>query len=145
MGYHAIEPEVAGGWGENTRVKRIAGQPDIVEALDYEFDGWGGDELLESTPCFIVTERLANEIVRAGLSGIVFDHVEISKSGQFEDWYPGRTLPKFLWMKVEGEAGRDDFGINSDLILVVSDRALAVLKSGQLDNAIIEPLKTPAR
>jgi hypothetical protein len=140
MRYFTIRPEVAGGWGANTVATISPGEPDVLYALDYEFDDWFGDDLLKATLCYIVTERLAANILRAGLSGVVFDQVTISKSGIFEDLYPeGRTLPKFLWMKVEGESARDDFGITSDLELVISEHALSVLRSGgQLFHATIK-------
>jgi len=139
MMYHVVNPETAGGWGERTRSTTVPGQPTIVHELDCEFDDWLGDELLAVPVCYIVTEGLAGEINRAGLSGVVFDHVVISKSGEFEDWHPdGLDLPKFLWMKVVGEAGRDDFGLVGDFELVVSDKALAVLQSRPLQHAIID-------
>jgi hypothetical protein len=137
--YHVVEPEVAGGWGKNTDVIRIPGQPVVVNKLHYVFDGWLGDELLESTPCYIGTERLVDEIKRAKLRGVVFDEVEIAKSEQFDELYPNRELPKFMWLKMDGTPGEDDFGVTTDLQLVVSDEALAVLQRVGLSNAFVEP------
>ena len=138
-GYHIVEPEVAGGWGKNTEFTRTPGQPVVVHKLDYQFDGWLGDELLESTPCYVSTERLAAEIRRAHLTGVSFDQVEISKSEQFDDLYRGRELPKFVWLKIEGTPGRDDFGVTPDLRLVVSERALVVLNEAGISHALVEP------
>lgn len=142
MRYYAIQPEVAGGWGEGTKFTRVPGKPVIVHEFDYEFDDWFGDDILTSVRCYIVTERLAGDIVGAGLTGFVFDQVTISKSGQFEDWYPeGRELPKFLWMKVQGVPARDDFGLN-ELGLIISEKALLILQSGgQLLHADIAPFE----
>ena len=137
-GYHIIEPEVAGGWGESTEFTRTPGQPVVVHKLHYQFDGWLGDELLESTPCYIATERLAAEIGRAKLTGVSFDQVETSKSDQFDALYPGRELPKFVWLKVEGTPGRDDFGVTPDLRLVVSEKALAMLVDVGISHALVE-------
>jgi hypothetical protein len=36
-------------------------------------------------------------------------------------------LPRFVWLKAEGKPGRDDLGL-SHLILIVSERALGLLK-----------------
>jgi hypothetical protein len=33
-----------------------------------------------------------------------------------------------MWLKVLGEAGKDDFGISRDNQLIVSERALEILK-----------------
>lgn len=133
--YYVVEPEVAGGWGKNTVCTRTPGKPPVVHKLHYQFDGWLGDELLESTPCYIVTERLANEIGRAQLSGLRLDEVEVTASDQFTGLYPNRQLPKFVWLKVEGKAGQDDFGIAPGLRLVVSERALQLLKGVGISHA----------
>ena len=45
----------------------------------------------------------------------------------FEELYPGRELPRFRWLDVHGRPGRDDFGLDSDFVLVVSERALEAL------------------
>lgn len=49
-----LEPEVAGGIGPNSELHCDDGKL-VVTRLNYEFDGWLGDALLETTPCFIVT------------------------------------------------------------------------------------------
>lgn len=139
--YHIVEPEVAGGWGNNTEFTRTPGHPVIIHKLHYQFDGWLGDELIESTPCYIVTERLAAEIERAELTGVVLDEVETSKSEQFDELYPGRELPRFMWLKVDGAVGRDDFGVTADLRLIVSERALALLQNVGIPHALVEPFE----
>jgi hypothetical protein len=47
---------VAGGYGEDA-ILDTSVCPERVERLHYEFDGWLGDDLLESFPVFIITER----------------------------------------------------------------------------------------
>lgn len=136
MKYYCLEPEVAGGWGKNTVFKRTPGKATVVHKLHYEFDGWPGDELLESTPCFIMSERIAREIERDHLSGARFDNVEITTSDEFKELYPNRQLPKFVWLKVEGKAGQDDFGIAQDARLVVSERALGLLREFGVSQAL---------
>src|SRR6266498_236105 len=118
MKFYYVEPEVAGGWGKNTIFDRTPGRRTVVHKLHYEFQGWLGDELLESAPCFIVSEGMAQGIEKARLSGAVFDQVEITTSEQFRELYPNRQLPKFVWLKVGGTAGHEDFGIAADARLV---------------------------
>src|SRR6476660_6693817 len=130
-GWSVLAPEVAGGWGERT-VADTSTHPPRVTALHYQFDGWLGDELLESFPCYIVTRRLAHALTAAGLSGFQLAPVEGSASELFAELYPGGRLPPFAWLQVGGVAGRDDFGMSPDHRLVVSDRALGVLRAGQL-------------
>ena len=126
--YYLVEPEVAGGWGWNTLFTRTPGQPTVVHKLHYEFNGWLADELLETVAEFIVTERLAAEIEKAGLTGVRFDDVEISKSEEFENWHPDQQLPKFLWMRIVGHPGQHDFWMTPKLMLAVSEGALDLLK-----------------
>lgn len=138
MKYYHIEPEVAGGFGAHTVIDRSSGKM-VVRKLHYQFDGWLGDEILESTPCFIVSERLAREIDGAKLTGIKFDEVEVTTSDQFKELYPNRQIPKFVWLKIEGQAERDDFGMAPGLRLVVSERANEVLKRCGASNALVVP------
>ena len=65
--YYIIEPEVAGGLGLNSNIDRTTFPP-IVEKLHFVFEGWLGDPILESFPCFIVTDRLARKMEEAGLT-----------------------------------------------------------------------------
>lgn len=136
MKYFYVEPEVAGGLGKNTIMDRNV-HPPLVSKLHYEFDGWLGDVLLESFPSFIITEGAREKLKEHGISGASFDIAEVSRSGQFDELNPHRDLPRFDWLKVEGEAGRDDFGIACDGRLVVSERALELLKDLGISNALI--------
>jgi hypothetical protein len=61
MRYFYVEPDVAGGFGPNTVIDRGSGRI-VVKKLHYIFDGWFGDDLLESTPAFLVSQRLAEAI-----------------------------------------------------------------------------------
>ena len=92
--YKYIEPEVAGGFGTET-VLNANVHPPVVERLHYEFQGWLGDDLLESFPCFIVTEQLANEISFQKLTGIFFDDVKITTSELFSELYPEKSFLNF--------------------------------------------------
>jgi len=135
--YYNVDPEVAGGWGANMDVTRLPDQSLIVNKVHYQFDGWGGDALLESTPIFIGTRKLAEAITSAGLNGVEFDSAEISKSVIFNQLQPGVELPEFLWFKFYGMPGKDDFGLKN-LQLVVSKRALNLLQDQGIDNADVE-------
>jgi len=138
--YYYIEPEVSGGFGEQTVIDATV-HPPKISILHYLFDGWLGDELIESFPCFLVTEKIAKQIEHEGLSGASFDEVFISTSEQFKELYPNRELPSFRWLKITGKAGVDDFGIADDFRLVVSKRSLEILEQGQISNADIEPFE----
>ncbi len=134
MKYFFVEPEVAGGFGDRAIIDRSSGKMD-VKKLHYEFDGWLGDELIESTPCFIVSKRLADKITSEKLTGGKFDDVEVTTSDEFQEFHQNRQLPEFVWFKVDGKPGEDDFGLTSELNLIVSEKALQLLLSGGISNA----------
>lgn len=67
-----IDPEIAGGFGAGT-VMDASRHPPIVINLEYQLDGWLGDEVLELFPCFVLTEAVAMEISKLSLSGFSLD------------------------------------------------------------------------
>jgi hypothetical protein len=136
MKYYTIEPEVAGGMGKNTLMNRDV-HPPSVSRLHYHFDGWLGDVLLESFPCFIVTDAARNRLQSARLSGVCFDQVEITTSEQFKELHSNRQLPTFVWLRVDGKPGHEDFGSAIDGKLVVSENALVVLRELGIAHALV--------
>lgn len=69
MKYYKLEPEVAGGIGKESQIIYTEeGRIKEITFLDYEFDGWLGDELLTTTPTFIVSEQLTNDIIERKLT-----------------------------------------------------------------------------
>jgi hypothetical protein len=136
--FFRVEPEVAGRLGPKTIIDR-RDHPPRVDKLHYVFEGWLGDELLESFPCFVVTADAAARLEAARLAGFELRPVEIGTSESFDELHPDRTLPDFRWLDVGGTARRDDFGVDDDGMLVVSKRALDVLRAGQLEHADIAP------
>lgn len=134
-----IEPEVAGGIGPKSETHRENGKL-VVTRLNYEFSGWLGDAVLESTPCFVATDEARQMIENAALSGVAFGDVEVTRSGIFNDLYGDKHLPWFHQMIVDGKPCADDFGLAADLRLIVSDRALDVLKRAGVSHAEIEPV-----
>lgn len=143
MKLYELEPEVAGGFGQNTVVAnfdnvREKRERPIVSHLHYEFSGWLGDEILETTPCFIVTISLAETIKKSDLKGCYFEEVEISVTDEFKELYPEKTLPEFKRIIPKGTAevnghslvkwSGDDFCLSPNSTLVVSEKALHVLQ-----------------
>jgi hypothetical protein len=139
MRYFFLEPEAA-GWDDQS-VADWQTKPPLIHELHYEFDFWLGDALLESVHALIVTDHLRVAIEAAALSGASFDSVKVCKSEQFEEHSPDLALPSFAWMKIEGKAGRDDFGTAGDWRLVVSERTLKLLQSFGISHAKITDYK----
>ncbi|AZA77809.1 hypothetical protein EG359_10375 [Chryseobacterium joostei] len=138
--YKLIEPEVAGGLGKHTQIDNSFFPP-IIKKLHYEFDGWLGDDILESFPCYIMTEFLKKAIESEHLTGIIFDEVIISKSEIFLELYPDKELPFFFWAKINGEDNKDDFYITKKNGLAISERAYLLLQKYNISQADIEDLE----
>jgi hypothetical protein len=135
---YILKPEVAGGWGAGT-IADTSCHPPFVSKLIYEFEGWSGDDLLTSFPCFIVTKQLADSIQSSSLNGYELAPVQVTKSGVFVELYPSRELPEFWWLKVNGVVGRNDFAINDHHRLVVSDTAFKLLSASNIAQCEVEP------
>jgi hypothetical protein len=136
MKYYLLSPEVAGGLGPNTVMSQTVHPPEVAR-LHYHMEGWLGDELLESFPCFVVTQRLADAIKNAQLTGVGFGDVEVTLSEQFRLLYPDRELPRLAWLKIVGKVAQDDLGMDKRNRLVASEVALQVFKAVTLENCAI--------
>jgi hypothetical protein len=143
MRFFCVEPEVAGGLGAETRIDAQV-HPRVVGRLHYQFDGWLGDAVLESFPCFICTAALCSALKRAGVSGVEFAEVLVTVSDQFKELHPATTLPQFVWMRVTGMAGKDDAGTAPDGCLVVSAHALEILKAAGIEHALVSDFSARA-
>ena len=145
--YFYIHPEVAGGFGPDTILDRST-HPPRVDKLHYEFESWPDDAILTSFPCLIATEQATIAPKVAGVTGIESAPVKITTTEEFQEHYVDRELPHFLWLRVIGSSGKDDFGMHLDTRgerprnrFVLSERALDILRSFGLNHAEIEPFK----
>ncbi len=152
-----LEPEVAGGWGPDTVVTNRSalesGAARIPEVayLEYVFDGWMGDDLLETHPCFIATDRLAEAVRRANLSGVEFVPVKVSVSELFRDAHPNLDLPPFHRLLPQGTVHineRDevlswsghDVCVTDSGRLVVTERCMELLRQFNIDHCDVQGL-----
>ncbi|BCG79529.1 hypothetical protein [Mesorhizobium sp. 113-3-3] len=125
MNYYEIEPLVAGELGKDT-VMDPSVHPPVVSKLHFQFAGWHGDALVTAFPCFLVTEEAKRGLLAIGITGATFADAEVTISEDFHLVQPDVELPPFVWLKVDGKAGQDDFGISRTLNLVISERAFYV-------------------
>ncbi|MGL6313502.1 hypothetical protein [Vibrio sp. WXL103] len=133
MMYYIIEPEVSGWLGPSTSLDKTQ-HPPSVNNLEIVVDCWLGDSIIESFPCFLVTEDLANNIQKLNASGYQLDTAKI----KVDEDYVERKVPAFKWLKITGQAKKDDFGLSNNFRLVVSERVLSLMQSHGLNNADIE-------
>lgn len=85
---------------------------------------------------------LADSLKASGLSGFQLEPITVVDGDQFwmhRDDHLGETLPDFFMLSAIGKAGLDDFGASpNDGFLVISERALALLKTFRTDYLFVE-------
>jgi hypothetical protein len=134
---YLVEPEVAGQLGPRTEMDTTQ-HPPLVTRLNYEFDGWLGSQLVESFPVWIATEDFLTTVSDAGLTGYRTADVDVTISDEGREVLGDRELPPFRWFQVTGAIGADDFAIEPPGTLVVSERALAVIRPLLVDADVEE-------
>jgi hypothetical protein len=142
--YNIIQPEVIVGIGENTEGEDINDHEGISH-LHINLEDWLGDDLVEVFPCYLVTEKLKNNLESSQFTGYSFNDVELTKDEYFSDNYQlNKALAKFYWLKINGREGTDDLFIGEKFKLQVSAEFLLFLKSKifQTDYLDINPSTT---
>ena len=136
MSFYALKPEVPGALGERTVLRHRPGAYPIVMQLHFEFSyGTLGNDLITSHPVFLVTVRLAEALERSGLSGFaISSNVDVTVDEQVWLFEPEWQPPAVRWLQVTGEPALDDFGLTANALLVVSSRALSVLRQFKIDD-----------
>ena len=129
--YFELRLAAPGGPGERS-VAQGEGVFKDYHVLHAIFESWLGDELVSVQPCFLVTVSLGNEFRAAGLTGFELATVDVEKDRQFDLAYPGVELPKFLWLKVNGIPGKDDFFITERHRLAVSPKAFDLINGKEM-------------
>lgn len=152
MNCYQISPYTIGSLGDDTVHQGWTDRPLKISKLQIELDFWPIDDLVEASIYgYAGTIRLAEAIKSNGLSGVEFARVDVIEGEQFwihKDEHPGQAVPELLWFKFTGKAGLDDFGLIQGPVsfpLVVSDRALVLLKSFNIKGCRIKDYQPEAR
>lgn len=150
-----LEPEVSGSHGEQTiygsevdvAKEGISGK---IKFLHYEFEGWLGDDLLESTPAFIISSNLEDELKKSEFKDYKLEKCLITKSDVFKELYPNKELPSFSrfiplgTVELEGENYNNwsghDFCLSSKGELVLTEKALDFLNKFSIRHCDITSL-----
>lgn len=138
--YHALQSDVPDENGEHMQLDTSVHPPRIIH-LHLTLDNWDGDEIIESFPVYVVTDRLGKALSNAGLSSFTLRNAEITLAPEEQavlDRHGISELPNFQWLDVTGTAGRDALGITDRVQLVVSDSALAVLQQFRMEHCLVE-------
>jgi hypothetical protein len=108
-GYFVLAPEPAGhlqgGGGDHVCV----------------FDTWLGDDIVRAHPLLLVTTPLKRELdALAGARGFSVGRARCQTSLFFRRHNPGRRLPPFWALRVDGDAGIHDVGLARDGSIIIS-------------------------
>ena len=133
MRYYVLDPDVAGRLGSRTQMDSTV-HPPVVKRLHYELEGWLGDDLVQSFPCYLVTKKLQATLTAIHPTGLSFAVADVSASETFKDLNQEVKFPALTWLKVDGAPGKDDFGLTTDARLVVSDHVLQQMQTTQLSH-----------
>jgi hypothetical protein len=140
--YYILEPEVPGHFGDETVLDNST-HPPVVHSLSFEFDGWGGDQLVTAFPVYLVTETLAAELGRIGATGYKLAPVTVRTTRQFREFYGKKKLPPFRWFQVTGKQWHDDFFRGPTNRLTASKRVLDIVLATNPTDLDYEPAKRP--
>ena len=126
MGYFVVEAEASG---------RPAGEGAEPSCT---FDTWLGDDLVSAHPLLLATTRLKEALL--GLSqptGFTFVPARATRSAFFERHDPGRSLPTFWSVQVDGRPGVDDLGMGQGASVVASARVVEAMGTFSLKHATL--------
>lgn len=148
MKYFIIEPEVAGGLGEKTKIVYAEGKIKDITHLDYEFQGWQGDDILATHPCFIISESLSETIKHSSLKGYKLEDMDVSFSDEFKEFCKVNNIPQFIRIipteSIDEIKSIDllnlDFYFYKKRYLVISEDALKIIKCFHISNSNISSI-----
>lgn len=140
MKYYRIGPIVDASQGDMTEY--VPGfENRILETFHMVLEDWNSNDIVTTSPGFAVTRQLADSLAKGELSGFKLKdmHLSISENGARAIRAKGVPIPELIWLDIEGTDEQTDFFLTATYPpLVVSERALAVLREFNLANADIE-------
>lgn len=144
MRFYSLGPEAAGELGSQSIIGNPKERPHQVKKLHLELTFWPADDLIDAYT-YVCSKRLATALAASTLTGFRLDKIDkVSFGDQFNisaRMHKGETLAEFVWLKVSGKPGIDDFGLVQGpcaLPLVVSESALQLLKSFDFNHCTIQ-------
>ena len=131
MRFFRLLPEVAGELGEKSIITYKNGMIESVQYLHYVLKGWLGDEVITQTPCFMISQRVLDELSQQGITGCKVEQMLVTISDEFQD--SDKELPSFVRLLPQGtiqvKDGKvtkwsgHDICLEDEVELVVSERA----------------------
>jgi hypothetical protein len=129
--FHRIRPQRPSNiWKYSTTDGKGA-----ITRMVFAYDYWNPDPIFQDIGYFFVTRSTAAALAGADLTGYSLEDVPTVKSKDYDDSLSPREPEPVSWLKIHGEAGKDDFGIQLRAHLIVSERVLELLRRQGLQRA----------
>ncbi|WP_206743172.1 hypothetical protein, partial [Chryseobacterium sp. Leaf394] len=126
------------GLGEKTEFVEQKLTSKTVSKLHIKLEDWLGDDLMECYPCYLITENLKENLKNQTFTGYMIEDVEISMGEYFFNNYNvNKSIPKFYWLKINGDENKTDLYIGKEKKLFCSEKLLNFLTS----NCVLNYLK----
>jgi hypothetical protein len=122
-----LEPQVAGELGEATQLDPSEHPPRVV-AVEYLLDGPQPDDLIESFPVFLASDRLVSRLRASSLTGFTLHPARVLPSREYREIYAHAEHPAYEWLCITGGGEREDAWLDADFRLCVSDRFMAEMR-----------------
>jgi hypothetical protein len=110
-----------------------------VGNVEYLLDGPQVDDLIESFPVFLVSDRLASHLLSSDLSGFTLEVARVRPSHEYLAVYGEAAHPSFMRLRVVGDEGADMW-LDSNQSLCVSDGFMAAIRGFDLSRCKATPL-----
>jgi hypothetical protein len=108
--------------------------------LVFAYDFPSEDCIFRDVPHYFVTAAVGEAIEAHGIGSVIRRQVETRISEAYAQSYgTPDTISQVEQLIVTGVAGKDDFGLQQQLLLIVSERALTLLQQYGLTHAQIVP------
>lgn len=116
-----------------------------VENIGIMIDFWPADDLFSIAPLFFVTERLRSILKSKKFPELEFKKItRIVRGSNFVANFPDAELPDWYWeIKINGNIGVDDFSVWQNSFLIVSERALHLLRDNHVTHAEADLIEIP--
>lgn len=137
MKYFHAEPQVAGELGPRTLY--ISSFPTRVAKMEYLFDAWPSDDLVQAHPCFGISNELQEHIKNSALTGFELRSALVGTTDYFEGL---SSIPVFYELLPVGIAGTDDFGLDDSHKLILSGSSVDLIQKFRVTELDLKPYKT---
>jgi len=129
------------GWIGEQSVSEVVDNREDFQKVHYVFDDYPTDCIVEHFGVYLITQGLKKALEEIEATGCEFHDVIVSRSDAYEghtSHIPDNSLPKFYWLKIVGEGGKDDIGrAEPTLSIAVSERVFNEMKKFGLNDCIV--------